>query len=332
MNTNTKITVLGSGSWATAIVKILSQNVSNLGWWIREPEIREHLLNFGHNPEYLSSVQFDAGCFHVYENVEKAVEDAEVVLLCIPAAFLDSAIGGLAQQCFAGKVIASAIKGVVPETNTIVADYLAERFGVEAPQIVIVTGPSHAEEVAQEKLTYLTVASQNPENAQLLASVFNCRYIKTSLSDDIYGTEYAPILKNIMAMAAGMCHGIGFGDNFQAVLISNAIAEMEVFLQAVHAAPRQITASVYLGDLLVTAYSQFSRNRLFGNMIGKGYSVKAAQHEMNMIAEGYYAAKCIHLMNQELKAELPVCEAVYEVLYNNQSPSKVMKALADKFR
>lgn len=330
MKQDLKVVVLGSGSWATAIVKILSQNIKQVGWWIREDDIRSNLKHFGHNPVYLSTIQFSPKSLILFDDIKKAVEHAQIVVLCIPAAFVDSALNQLDKKNLEGKILCSAVKGVIPETNTIVADYLEQRFQFNPDNVVIVTGPSHAEEVAQEKLTYLTVASRLESNASLIADIFNCRFIKTSLSTDIYGTEYAPVLKNIMALASGICFGLGYGDNFQAVLISNAIKEMERFLLAVHLVPREITSSVYLGDLLVTAYSQFSRNRLFGNMIGKGYSVKSAQVEMKMIAEGYYAARCIHLMNADLKVEMPICEAVYAILYENQSPAEQMKILSEK--
>ena len=231
---------------------------------------------------------------------------------------------------FQNKKIFSAIKGIVPEHNLIVGEYMNSHFNVSFENIGVITGPCHAEEVALEKLSYLTVASPDLNTATAMASVLNCRYIKTIVSDDIFGTEYAAVLKNVMSIASGICNGLGYGDNFQAVLISNGIREIKRFVDAVHPIKRDINDSAYLGDLLVTAYSQFSRNRTFGAMIGKGYSVKSAQLEMNMVAEGYYAVACIHEINGKFKVEMPICEAVYNILYKNNSPRIEMQLLSDK--
>jgi glycerol-3-phosphate dehydrogenase (NAD(P)+) len=253
-------------------------------------------------------------------------------LFVIPAAFLNDAIGELPKEMFKGKKILSAIKGIIPSKNLIIADYFNQQFDVDFQDICIVSGPSHAEEIALEKLTYLTVASQNNSYAESVASTLACRYVKTSTSDDIYGTEYASVLKNIYAIAAGVCKGLGYGDNFLAVLISNALQEMERFIAEVHPINRELTNSVYLGDLMVTAYSQFSRNRTFGTMIGSGYSVKSAQLEMKMIAEGYYACKCIHIINENYKVDLPIADAMYNIIYENISPFIEIKILSDRLK
>ena len=236
----------------------------------------------------------------------------------------------MGKEAFAGKTIFSAIKGIVPEDHLIVGEFFNQFYGVGLQQIGVITGPCHAEEVALEKLSYLTIASQNMSSASHLAKLLNCRFIQTTVSDDIYGTEYSAVLKNVVAIAAGICHGLGYGDNFQSVLVSNAIQEIKRFVDKAHPIDRDIMCSAYLGDLLVTAYSQFSRNRTFGSMIGKGYSVKAAQLEMNMIAEGYYAAKCIHEMNQDLKVDMPITSAVFRILYENASPANAISALTQQ--
>ncbi len=325
-----KVGVIGSGSWATAIVKILMNNLESVNWWVREPGIAEHLVAFRHNPHYLSSVEFDPGRIEVSTDLNKVLLASDILLFCLPAAYIHNSIRAAKPELVRNKLIISAIKGVVPEYNAIIADYLKEQFGVDHDRFVVVSGPSHAEEVAQEKLTFLTVASKNQENGQVVAGLFQSRYIKTVPSDDIYGTEYAPVLKNIFAIASGICGGLGYGDNFQAVLISNAIQEIKRFLDVVDPRARDINSSVYLGDLLVTCYSQFSRNRTFGTMIGKGYSARFAQLEMNMVAEGYFATKCIKEMNARHQIGMPILDAVYRILYEGRMPAGEIRELADK--
>jgi len=252
-----------------------------------------------------------------------------MVLLNVPAAFIKHALTGITAEDLKGKKIISAIKGMVPDENQIIAEFLNQHYGISFENFVVISGPCHAEEVALEKLSYLTIASGDHELAATFAGMISTRYIKTILSDDIYGTEYGAVLKNIYAVASGICHGVGYGDNFQAVLISNAIRELEGFVAAVHPINRDIKESAYLGDLLVTAYSQFSRNRTFGNMIGKGYTVKSAQLEMNMIAEGYYAVNSLHQVNKQYNVHMPICNAVYAILYQKMPPVLEMKHLAE---
>jgi glycerol-3-phosphate dehydrogenase (NAD(P)+) len=326
---NTKITVIGGGSWATAIVKILSNNSRQISWWLRSAESVAHIRAHRHNPKYLSDVEIDTGIVAPTDNLEESLADAVIVILAVPSAFLKETLSGKGNELLKDKIVFSAIKGIVPDELLIVGDYLHQEVGVPLQNIGVITGPCHAEEVALEKLSYLTIASQDTGNARLLADLMRCRYIRTTVSDDIYGTEYAAVIKNIMAIANGICHGLGYGDNFQAVLISNAIGEIKRFVDAVSPITRDINDSAYLGDLLVTAYSQFSRNRTFGNMIGKGYSVKSAQMEMNMIAEGYYAVKCIHQLNEKYRAYIPICEAVYQMLYEGVPVKREMSALAE---
>ena len=314
-----KIGVIGGGSWATALVKILSANGNSINWWVRNEDAVKFIAKFHHNPKYLSSVELDLQKIAVSNDLEEVVGQSEILIMAIPAAFLKASLKGLETKSFEGKTVFSAIKGIVPEDNLIIGEFFNQRYGIDFCQIGVITGPCHAEEVALEKLSYLTIASQNTKMATVLANQLNCRFIRTIVSDDIYGTEYSAVLKNVYAIASGICHGLGYGDNFQAVLVSNAIQEIKRFVDAVHPIDRDIKCSAYLGDLLVTAYSQFSRNRTFGNMIGKGYSVNAAQMEMNMIAEGYYAAKCIHVLNKTLKVHLPIASTVYRVLYEQAS-------------
>jgi len=324
--------VIGSGSWATAMVKMLGDNEADkaIHWWVRNRQTADYIRTYKHNPNYLSAVTVKIPKRHIHVDVRTVVEHADILILNTPAAFLKDALRDITPQMLKGKVVVSAIKGIVPDENQIVGDYLQDHLEIPIDNIAVIGGPCHAEEVSLEKLSYLTVASQNLDVASTVATLIGTRYIKTNVSDDIYGTEYAAVLKNIYAVAGGMCRGVGFGDNFQAVLVSNAIREMAHFVNTVHPIARDIKESVYLGDLLVTAYSQFSRNRTFGNMIGKGYSVKSAQLEMNMVAEGYYASNCIEQICRKYAIELPICNAVYRVLYEQQPPIAEMKILADK--
>ena len=326
----TKIAVIGGGSWATAIVKMLCNNSSEIHWWIRNEAVIDHLKKFKHNPNYLTSVEFDTNKLVLNSNLQDVVKNSDVLIMAVPSAFLKEALSDLSASDFKNKQVFSAIKGIVPEHNLIVGEFFNKEFQIPIENIGVVTGPCHAEEVAMEKLSYLTIASQNVDSAKFLATQLNCRYIKTKVSDDIYGTEYSAVLKNVFAIASGICHGLGYGDNFQAVLISNAIQEIKRFVDAVHPIDRDIKDSAYLGDLLVTAYSQFSRNRSFGGMIGKGHSVKSAQLEMNMVAEGYYGTKCVFEINKQYNVEMPITEAVYRILYEKMSPSIEMKLLTDR--
>jgi glycerol-3-phosphate dehydrogenase (NAD(P)+) len=322
--------VVGNGSWGTALVKLLCNSQQNVNWYVRNPDHIDHIKKFKHNPRYLSSVDFDTSKLYISNDVESIIKSADIIVLAVPSAFLNSVLKDLDKSLFKDKLFFSAIKGIVPEHLLIVGEYLQKIFEVSLNNIGVITGPCHAEEVALEKLSYLTVACSEQSNAETMANALKCRYIKVSTSDDIYGTEYSAVLKNVMAIAAGICHGIGYGDNFQSVLISNAIQEIARFVKAVHPINRDINASAYLGDLLVTAYSQFSRNRMFGTMLGKGYSVKMAQLEMNMIAEGYYGVKCIDAINKQYNIDMPISKAVYNIIYEKIAPVIEMRLLCDK--
>jgi glycerol-3-phosphate dehydrogenase (NAD(P)+) len=330
MKNNPVVSVIGGGSWATALVKILSNNVEKINWWVRSKETVDFVKKYHHNPNYLSDVQIDTEKVFVNNDLKHSLGTAEVIILAVPSAFLKSSLEKISSAEFNDKIVFSAIKGIVPDDLLIVGDFLNQKLNVPVEKIGVITGPCHAEEVAMERLSYLTLASKDTYNASLLSSLMNCRYIKTNISDDIYGTEYSAVLKNVIAIASGICHGIGYGDNFQAVLIANAIREIKRFVDTVHPISRDINDSAYLGDLLVTAYSSFSRNRTFGTMIGKGYSVKFAQLEMNMVAEGYYATKCIHELNKKHNVNMPITTAVYHILYEKISARIEMKILADQ--
>lgn len=326
------IAVLGSGSWATAIVKIATQTHTKVYWWVREQEIVQGVENFGHNPLYLRSCELDRERIIVSSDLKMIVSKATDIILVIPAAFVAGSLRSLCPKDFEGKRIICATKGIIPQTNQIVADYIRDYFNVRDENQAVISGPSHAEEIAQERLTYLTVGSCNDELAKQVAEGLKCRFVKTTTSSDIRGIEYGAVMKNIYALAAGIARGAGYGDNFVAVLIANAAQEMGAFLAVAAPQERDTNRFVYLGDLLVTAYSQHSRNRTFGQMIGQGYSVKSAQLEMAMVAEGYYAAECIDKANRSIGVSLPIARAVYEILYEGKSADEEFKRLSELFK
>lgn len=329
MTTYPKFAVIGGGSWATAIAKMLCVNLPEITWYMRNTEAIEHIQTHYHNPNYLSSVEFEIKKLKLTNDINEAVANADYLIFAIPSAFLSGELEKLTES-LQDKVIFSAIKGIVPETSLIVGEHFNVTYDIPFENIGVITGPCHAEEVALERLSYLTISCGNAQKARVVANSLSGNYIKTKITNDIIGTEYAAMLKNIYAIAAGMAHGLGYGDNFQSVLMSNGIREMRKFIKKVHRMKRNINDSAYLGDLLVTGYSVFSRNRMFGNMIGKGYTVKSAQMEMSMVAEGYYATKSAYLINQKHKAKTPIIDAVYEILYEGKDAKKVFKKLTDK--
>lgn len=328
MSENLKFAVIGGGSWATAIAKMLCVNLSEIAWYMRNDAAIEHIQKYKHNPNYLSSVEFDTKKLKLTNNINEAIEYADYVIFAIPSAFLGAELKNLTVS-LADKIIFSAIKGIVPETSLIVGEHFHIQYDIPYYNIGVITGPCHAEEVALERLSYLTIACGDPDKASVVAKSLSGNYIKAKISDDIIGTEYAAMLKNIYAIAAGIAHGLGYGDNFQSVMMSNGIREMKKFIKKVHKMKRNINDSAYLGDLLVTGYSVFSRNRMFGNMIGKGYTVKSAMMEMSMVAEGYYATKSAYKLNQGYGANTPIIDAVYAILYEGKDAKTVFKKLTE---
>ena len=337
MNDNTfmqsplKYAVFGAGSWATAIVKMLCENLDEVGWYMRSVYTKEHLLKEQHNPNYLSSVEFHLEQLKLSNDINETATYADVLIFVIPSAFIFSELKKLNVD-ISKKIVVSAVKGIVPETGLLVGEHFHETYHIPFENIAVIAGPCHAEEVALERLSYLTISCADADKAKAIANNLSSDYIKTKISDDIIGVEYAVMLKNIYAIAAGIAHGLGYGDNFQSVLMSNSIREMKRFIKKMHRMKRNINNSAYLGDLLVTGYSTFSRNRMFGNMIGKGYTVKSAMMEMNMVAEGYYATKSAQLLNEKnlKKTQLPIINAVYAILYENKNPKKIFKKLTEK--
>ncbi|RCW93775.1 NAD(P)H-dependent glycerol-3-phosphate dehydrogenase [Winogradskyella arenosi] len=331
MSDTKKYAVFGAGSWATAIVKMLSENLDEIGWYMRSAYTKEHLLKEQHNPSYLSSVEFHTEQLKLSNDINEIAAWADVLIFVIPSAFIHSELEQLNVD-ISNKTIVSAVKGIMPESGKLVGEHFHDIYKIPFDHIAVIAGPCHAEEVALERLSYLTISCADKEKAEAIAKNLSSSYIKTKTSDDVIGIEYAVMLKNIYAIAAGIAHGLGYGDNFQSVLMSNAIREMKRFIKKRHKMKRNINNSAYLGDLLVTGYSVFSRNRMFGSMIGKGYTVKSAQMEMNMVAEGYYATKSAHDLNKKnkRKTQLPIIKAVYDILYENKNPKKVFEKLVDK--
>ncbi len=336
--------IIGGGSWATALVKILTDRKHFINWWIRSAAIIENIQKHGYNPNYLSAAKFDTSLLSLTTDVAEVVQKSEVLIIAVPSAYAEESLSSLNAEQWKGKKIVSAIKGLLNDKNILLNYYLQQKFNIPLENYFVVLGPCHAEEVASEKLSYLTFSGKDISTAAEIASHFNTNYINTIVNYDIMGVQYAAVLKNIYALGAGIAHGLDYGDNFLSVYIANAADEMAEFLKkfgvehitvgehegedpVTHRKTPNYAASVYLGDLLVTCYSLFSRNRTFGAMIGKGYSVKAAQLEMNMVAEGYNAAKSIHIINKEIKAPIPIADTVYKILWENVKPADGFKRI-----
>lgn len=325
-NSQVSVGVVGSGSFATAIVKILLENSKVVHWHVRNEYLKGAIEHRGHNPNYLTAVVFDLKKLKITTDINELVKSCDVIVLATPSIYLTDALENLNGD-FTDKIFVSAIKGVVPKVNDIVAHYLREEFKIGFNSQAVIAGPCHAEEVAMERLSYITIATAKEETSKVLEQLFSSHFINVHCSKDILGNEYSAILKNIYAIGAGIATGLGYGDNFTAVFVSNAIREMEIFLEAIYEAPRDVNESAYLGDLLVTAYSLFSRNRNLGNLIGKGYTVKSAIQSMNMVAEGYYAAASIYHTAKEKKMKTPIIDTIYGILYEEKNAEEQYKKL-----
>ena len=326
-----KIAIIGGGSWATAIAKIVVGHTHHIGWYMRRDDRIEDFKRLGHNPAYLVGVRFDTNEISFSSDINNIVDKYDTLVFVTPSPYLKNHLKKLKTR-IKDKYVITAIKGIVPDENLVCSEYFHQVYDVPYSNLACLGGPSHAEEVALERLSYLTVACSDQEKAQAFADVLTSDFIKTKASNDVIGIEYSSVLKNVYAIAAGICSGLKFGDNFQSVLMSNAVQEMSRFLQAVYPVERNVCDSAYLGDLLVTGYSNFSRNRTFGTMIGKGYSVKSAQIEMEMIAEGFFGTKCMKEINSHMHVNMPILDAVYNILYERISPQIEIKLLTDSFR
>ena len=325
-----KIAVLGGGSWATALAKLLLTNCETIHWYMRRDDRIEDFLRLGHNPAYLTDVDFDVNRIIFSSDINEICSCCDTLVLATPSPYFKEHMAKITED-ISQKAIVSAIKGIVPDENELITVYMQRVFGVKATNTLVISGPCHAEEVALSRASYLTIGCQDIDRAASFAECISGKNTHAITSSDVDGIEYAAVLKNVYAVAAGIIHGLKNGDNFMAMLVSNAIREMERFIDAVSPRPRNICDSVYLGDLLVTAYSRFSRNHNFGAMIGKGYSVKAAKMEMEQVAEGYYGTKCIHDINKRYEVEMPILEAVYDILYRHIKPANAMRKMGEKF-
>ena len=328
--TKLKFGVIGSGSWGTALIKILSENNDEINWYIRNKYNIDFISNNSHNPNYLSSVELKIRKLKISENINDIVSNSDVIIIAVPSEYVNAEMKKIKVN-ISDKIVICGLKGLVPETNLLFGEHMQKHFNVSKDNFLVIGGPCHAEEVALEKLSYLTIGSSNLNLCKIISEKFKCKYINVKSSDDVIGIEYASMLKNIFALAVGISNGLGYGDNYQSVLVSNSIKEMKRFISKRHKIKRNINNSAYLGDLLVTGYSSFSRNRMFGNMIGKGYTVRSAQLEMKMVAEGYIATKKAYLLNEESdkKVKIPIIDAVYKILYKKRSARKIFKELSD---
>ena len=325
-----KIAVMGGGSWATALAKLLLMNNDRILWYMRRDDRIADFKRLSHNPAYLSDVRFDTDRIDFSSDINEVCREADVLLLALPSPYIKSHLAKLTAD-ISTKYVVSAVKGIVPDENITVTEYMSRFYHIPADHLVVVSGPCHAEEVALDRLSYLTIGAAETLLSEAFAKRIASRALKTIISQDIHGIEYGGVLKNVYAIMAGILHGMKNGDNFLAVLVSSSIREMERWVDAVAPAEgRNICNSAYLGDLLVTSYSRFSRNHNFGSMIGKGYSVKAAMMEMEMVTEGYYGAKCIHEINRKANVHIPIADAVYSILYEGAKPAQVIASLADE--
>lgn len=323
---NSKCGVIGYGTWATALVHTLEINKKEVWWHIRNEEVLEGLLTEGRNVKYLADLDFDTSLIHATQNLDEVIRNCEIILIAAPSAYLKNFMSEMTES-LEGKFILSATKGIIPDEYITITEYFNETYGLPYSNLGVISGPSHAEEVSRDRLSYLTVACKDPENARLIGEMFSTPTIKIGFSEDIYGIEYAGILKNIYALASGLASGLGYGENFRAVLIAASAKEMTRFINESYPFDRDTKDSAYLGDLLVTSYSNFSRNRRLGQLIGKGCSVKSALNEMTMVAEGYFAAACLKKVNEKHNISVPIADMVYDILYKKASPRKKMREL-----
>ena len=334
MDTNNKprCAVLGYGSWATAIVKTLTVNHHHVDWLVLNEEISESLKMRSRNPKYLPWCYIDQEFITPSNDINAVVRNADIVILAMPSAFFKKFLEPLTED-LSNKIVVSAVKGIIPGDYLTIVEHMNRYYDIPMENLAVVTGPSHAEEVGQCQLSYLTVASESRETAERVRNVLANDFFRCSLSNDVLGVEAAAIMKNIYALAVGMAVGLRYGDNFLAVLIAGCAAEMKRFIdQAVPLEGRDINAAAYMGDLLVTCYSPLSRNRRLGTLLGKGCSVRSALNEMTMIAEGYYAADCIRQSSMRRNIDMPIADKVWEVLYEGASARDAMQALTQILR
>lgn len=326
---NKSFGVIGAGSWGTALVKMFSENLDKINWYIRNIEIIEGINKSKRNLKYLRHVQLNNKKLNISNDLKKIIEASEILIIAIPSPYIDSTFQNH-KELLKNKIIISASKGVIPKSQLVISQHFHINYAIKKTNLGIISGPCHAEEVALEKLSYLTIGVKRKLLGNYISDKLKSKYIKTSVSTDLIGIEYSATLKNIYSILVGISHGLGYGDNFLSVLISHCAKELKLFMRTIHKTKRDINHSAYIGDLLVTTYSSFSRNRTFGNMIGKGYSVKSAMSEMSMVVEGYYATKNAYEIIKSKKDNFLFIESVYKILYDTNSPKKILKEISEK--
>ena len=329
INKASRCAVVGHGSWATAIVKVLTINDSEVYWYVRNPEVLESLRSEGHNCRYLSDVELDMNRIHLSDDLNEAVSNTDILFLVMPAAFLKCYLSDL-RVSLKDKMVVSAIKGIIPDENQFVTDYLKQQYGLSDSHLCFICGPTHAEEVGHGQLTYLTLACRNIVNARAVGEKLKTTSIKVSWQRDIDYLVRSSVFKNIYAVMVGIAVGMGYGDNFVSVLVANCIKEMYFLLdpQSVNDLTK-FNPSNFFGDLLASCYSSHSRNRQFGMLIGRGNTVKTALNEMTMVAEGYYASKMISTLPEAQRQKMPIADMVSQILHQGVPARKAMKRLEE---
>tara|TARA_B100001093_G_scaffold399197_1_gene386631 strand:+ start:369 stop:1364 length:996 start_codon:yes stop_codon:yes gene_type:complete len=327
MNYENNIAVLGAGSWGTAIIKMLCENVKEVLWYVRNSDHANEIIKFKRNPKYLKDLKIDIDKLVISSNIEMIIKKSNIIILAIPSPYINESLEKY-KSILNQKIIFSGSKGVIPESHLVITDHLNKYYNIPYENLGIISGPTHAEEIAKEKLSYLTIGSTNKNICNFLSEKLKSSYIKTSISNDVVGIEYSATLKNIYSILVGISFGLGYGDNFISVLISHCSKEMIKFIKSIDNVKRDFSHSAYIGDLLVTTYSSFSRNRTFGKMIGEGKSIDEAISKMSMIVEGYYATKNAYEISKLNNEKFLIINTAYKILYKGESPERLIKNLS----
>lgn len=319
--------VIGHGSMATAMMKVLSMNETSVDWYIHNPEVLESLTTEGHNCRYLPDVEFDTSRIHFSDDLNEVIRRSDIIFLITPAIYLKNYLSDL-EVSLKDKFIISAIKGIVPEDNLLVTNYLKKQYGLCDEQLAFMSGPTHAEEVSHNRLTHLTISCTNLDNARRIGEKIKTNFLKLSYSQEVEYLEFISVLKNIYAVVVGMAFGLGYGDNFIAVLVANCAKEMHQVLDVSFTASNvDKIPSSFMGDLLVSCYSIHGRNRRLGVLIGRGNSVKSSLNEMTMVAEGYFASDYFQYLTPEQRQQMPIAELAYQVMHKGLLARKAMKKI-----
>ena len=329
MSFNKNIGVLGAGSWGTALVKMLSENCDKIFWYSRNDIQIKEIIKTKKNPKYLKDLEIDTDKMSISSDLNFIIDNSDILIIAIPSPYIEKSLNEH-KTALANKIIFSGSKGVIPESHLVITEHLHKEYNIPYKNLGILSGPTHAEEIAKGKLSYLTVGSSNDEISKYLSKKLFSPYVHTSISNDVIGIEYAATLKNIYSILVGISFGLGYGDNFISVLISHCTKEMINFIKSIDNVKREFSHSAYIGDLLVTTYSRHSRNRTFGEMIGEELPVKKAISKMSMIVEGYYATKNAYEISKSKNMNFEIIKVVHEILYNNKNAELELKLLAEK--